>query len=537
MQTSDALYRAIVANPEDDTARLVYADWLQENDRPEEAELIRVQCRLESELPDHPDYTDWLAREEELKLRLAANSPQPVRRFPAGLMVASGKKWWTSTRRGFARFLEFDGYSRSGLKPMRELAAAVEHAFAVLPTRWLVVRLVTVAQLAELLRHPVAKRLEHLTIQLGVDEGGGDEAARVVADCPRLRNLRGALLDFPVGEAGAAALAASANLGRMEWLSLDSTVTAAAVRSLGGAAWVRNLARLEFDGYWPDPSFEEFCRLEPFPRLHTLELPGSTFPVAAWQGFARSKTFPALRHLGLGNNMLTDGRAAALAGAAWLRPAHLDLTNCAMGNAGAEALAAAPWLGSLRRLVLFGNLLTARGVAALARSPKLTELKYLSLSNNKPGPLGLRAVAGNPALRGLTTLLLNSGSERDRSLTPSHFQDFLAKLDMPKLRHLSLSRQPVGSRAARLLADEKFRSLTRLELAGCKLTDAVVAALVAAPALQNLIELNLGENSLRDGLKPLADPSTLPRLSWCRVNADQLDPKLKKSLDRRRVLA
>jgi uncharacterized protein (TIGR02996 family) len=41
-----ALWSAIRANPDDDTPRLVYADWLQENGEDERAEFIRVQCQL-----------------------------------------------------------------------------------------------------------------------------------------------------------------------------------------------------------------------------------------------------------------------------------------------------------------------------------------------------------------------------------------------------------------------------------------------------------------------------------------------------------
>ncbi|VTR92323.1 Repeat-companion domain protein OS=Isosphaera pallida (strain ATCC 43644 / DSM 9630 / IS1B) GN=Isop_0391 PE=4 SV=1: LRR_4 [Gemmata massiliana] len=39
-----ALLRAIAAAPDDDTPRLVYANWLQENAQPERAEFIRLQC-------------------------------------------------------------------------------------------------------------------------------------------------------------------------------------------------------------------------------------------------------------------------------------------------------------------------------------------------------------------------------------------------------------------------------------------------------------------------------------------------------------
>jgi uncharacterized protein (TIGR02996 family) len=41
-----ALIQAIIANPDDDLPRLVYADWLEEHGRPERAEFIRVQCEL-----------------------------------------------------------------------------------------------------------------------------------------------------------------------------------------------------------------------------------------------------------------------------------------------------------------------------------------------------------------------------------------------------------------------------------------------------------------------------------------------------------
>ena len=41
-----ALYRAILAHPEDDAPRLAYADWCDENGEPERGEFIRVECDL-----------------------------------------------------------------------------------------------------------------------------------------------------------------------------------------------------------------------------------------------------------------------------------------------------------------------------------------------------------------------------------------------------------------------------------------------------------------------------------------------------------
>lgn len=46
MSDEAALLAAIIANPDDDTVRLVYADWLDENGRSERAEFIRVQIAV-----------------------------------------------------------------------------------------------------------------------------------------------------------------------------------------------------------------------------------------------------------------------------------------------------------------------------------------------------------------------------------------------------------------------------------------------------------------------------------------------------------
>src|SRR5262245_57047624 len=44
MGDGDGFLRAIAAAPDDDTHRLVYADWLDEHGEPERAEFIRLQC-------------------------------------------------------------------------------------------------------------------------------------------------------------------------------------------------------------------------------------------------------------------------------------------------------------------------------------------------------------------------------------------------------------------------------------------------------------------------------------------------------------
>lgn len=56
--TEAALLAAVLANPEDDACRLIYADWLDEQGRCEQAEFIRLQCELARLKPPHTQFLD-----------------------------------------------------------------------------------------------------------------------------------------------------------------------------------------------------------------------------------------------------------------------------------------------------------------------------------------------------------------------------------------------------------------------------------------------------------------------------------------------
>ena len=70
MSDEDALLAAIAAHPDEDTPRLVYADWLDEHDRPIRAEFIRVQVDIAQKelLPrrEQDRYVDVWKRNQEL---------------------------------------------------------------------------------------------------------------------------------------------------------------------------------------------------------------------------------------------------------------------------------------------------------------------------------------------------------------------------------------------------------------------------------------------------------------------------------------
>jgi uncharacterized protein (TIGR02996 family) len=90
----DAFLRTIVANPDDDAPRLVYADWLDETEdraNADRAEFIRLQIRLESLPADDPQRPKLAKREKALLKKYAKKWAKPFRDI----------LWWWSFGRGF----------------------------------------------------------------------------------------------------------------------------------------------------------------------------------------------------------------------------------------------------------------------------------------------------------------------------------------------------------------------------------------------------------------------------------------------------
>lgn len=529
---ADALLRSIVRYPREDTPRLVYADWLEENDRPEEAEFVRVQCRLAATDPTDPALPELLDRDEELRLWLTAHVPGPRPAFPAGLSADGGSHWWWYARRGFPRYLWFEGTERPGARAMRALAAALARAFEAVPARFLVLSEITVAQLAALLKQPVLAGLEELTVHLTVPTAAEcAEAARLLAKCRHLRNLTGLALALPAGDAGCAALA-GAHWAAPEWLSLDcGDLSPDGLRALAAADWFRHLGALTLRAGTTGDTFDALGRLAPLERLHTLALEHPRFAPEVWEAFGRTRALPALAALKIDFGDVGRG-AEHIAAARGFALRDLHLHNCGAGRGFGAALAAAPWAHRLTRLRASWNGLGPTGARALLACRAFGALRHLNLNETEIGPSGLAALAANPALRGLRALDLGTAHRRPE-LTPTHIESFLARLDAPDLRHLDLSGRRIGPRAARRLADPKFAALTRLDLRECNLNDRALAALAAAPSLSGLIELKLENNAIGAGAEVLADRGVLPRLAACALDGNPVPAAVARRLRRR----
>jgi len=104
MTDGDALLRAIIAQPDEDTPRLMYADWLDEQGEAQRAEFIRVQVALygkaEPPRPKRPkecrrDFFGWKAYNKASRAyREDVAAYGHLRRRLNALWLHSAQNWW-----------------------------------------------------------------------------------------------------------------------------------------------------------------------------------------------------------------------------------------------------------------------------------------------------------------------------------------------------------------------------------------------------------------------------------------------------------
>lgn len=110
MTERDALHAAVCANPDDDTPRLVFADWLQEHDEEDRAEFIRVQIEA-TRLPVGKKRAAKEARAKELLDAHEKEWAAPVQPFVAGHHSGTYAHHYRPPlvfRRGFVEVLSTD---------------------------------------------------------------------------------------------------------------------------------------------------------------------------------------------------------------------------------------------------------------------------------------------------------------------------------------------------------------------------------------------------------------------------------------------
>jgi uncharacterized protein (TIGR02996 family) len=242
-----ALWSAIRANPNDDTPRLVYADWLQEHGDEARAEFIRVQCALEQLGPDRrKGRKQRPALEKRQKALLTKHEKAWLAPFRARF---KGTQRWGSDawlerltfRRGLIDTTQFDlecgrvlAAAGDELEPVdgvsvMEMGIKYNHASVVTIADWPGAGCVVCFSIAWATDEDVTAiiRPGHMRNLFYLGLWGGkvtDDGAAQLAAWPFAASLRALdIKDNPITDAGALALADSPHLSNLSRLDLYGT--------------------------------------------------------------------------------------------------------------------------------------------------------------------------------------------------------------------------------------------------------------------------------------------------------------------------
>jgi uncharacterized protein (TIGR02996 family) len=450
-----AFLDSIIAAPDDDAPRLVYADWLSSEGDPR-GELITLQCQLAR-----------LDADDERRI--------PLERREQRVLLEHGHAWLGRKRSGkLTRGLRS---SLSG-SPL-QISVEGPELFARAPISDLTVHGLKPEEVATIAQLPFVPRVIELSIVNGTL---GDDGLRRLLDGPQWRGVRRLRLhNCDLGPGAVAALLAWPGARQLDALQVGARLGGAAVALLGRAPQLAQLQALTLHGALLD-SRADFLARPALPEVAALDLSNNAL---GDDGVAQIVRLPALhrcRRLMLGHNDLELGAATALAPAGLAAVEVLDLSmsnlgpqgfatvsdgfpaltslglfRASTGDVGVGILAQSP-LRKLAHLNLSVCGITRTGVRAIGDGP-WRALESLDLSGADLGEAGARALVEAPALRSLRSLSLRNANLGNKGL------QMLARGHWSRLRTLDLKRNDISATGAdALAASDGFPALTRLGL-------------------------------------------------------------------------
>jgi uncharacterized protein (TIGR02996 family) len=406
-----AFFERIRDEPEDDSPRLIYADWLDENGQPERAEFIRLQCALERLPEDSPSRAELRERERQLAEANEARWSAQISPLVSGLYFRRGVI--DSVAADARQFLK-NGPAIFDLAPVRK------------------VRFVSVGEsLPTLVQSPLLQLIRELDFS---ENALGNRGPVLLAKSRHLTRLDALNLSFTaLGDKGLQALATSPAFERLRSLKINDNTRL-------GIPGIRALAESPF-----------------LTALTDLDVSGNGLSDVALRPLFDGPPGSRLFRLNVVGNRLRDAGTAALVAAPVFRQmaerdGFIDLRRVEMGPEGAKALAASPALARVERLDLEGNVLGDAGLTALAASPHLTQLRELLLRDNRLTDYGIRALSRSPVMATLRVLDLTENvitqESQDRLNEASVKYDWRGPLKLIVNSHLRT--RPAGGYFRRL---------------------------------------------------------------------------------------
>ncbi len=331
MGTEDAFLHDILAHPDDDVPRLIYADWLDERNDPR-GEFIRIQCAL-SRLSDE-DPRRWTLEMREREL-LRDHHATWLPKDAAGLKC--------DFRRGFVERVE--------MTPEQFLSAA-DRIFEQAPIRHL---------------HMRATQRIGRAPETQTDDNAWLSKVALSRHLARLEGLT--LTDLTLNQRDIQALLQSPYL-REQLTEL-------------------HLSRLRVEVGW-----SYHTDFPDYPRLKHLEISDMPLPAGMIRALAEVLFLDELISLDLANTSLSIEDLRALAYSSSLTNLReLNLSGNRLTHEASRILSEGSFLSQLETLHLGSNLLGDAGALVIGEWPPLPRLTRLNLRSNQIFATGIKALA------------------------------------------------------------------------------------------------------------------------------------------------
>jgi uncharacterized protein (TIGR02996 family) len=490
---------AIIAEPELNELRLVYADWLEDRGHPL-SEMIRVQVKLAEFGPLY--LPEQIAVNSELYRRTTALYQELWAERQGIFPNSTGftddcPEWSFGIDRGVVHLYLYrlppdDPLPIPPQSWLDRFGWYILHVEKRLPKDQRGGNFCfSVNSIAELLDSTIMDRCLGLELSsTAIDSGIIQELMK----SPRIAGILSLNLGHTaLGISGARALSESPHL--QDLLDLDLSETDLGDEGVSVLAASRAFPRLRFLKLWNvhagPAGLTELAKASQVGEVSELHVGTNAFDVNSAKAWASSVAFPNLKSLHLDGAQLEADVVRELAHGPLLANLNkLVLDHCNMDDAAACELATATGLDRLAKLVVSHNPFTDVGAEAILRSPVLKKMEFDWLGNNL-GAGTVRALAETGRFRSGKLSLWNCGV-CDEDIEP-------------------------------LVTSPEAANLAEVQLGYARITDSGATRLAESRYLKNVRNLCLPRNQITaKGVKALLTPGAFPRLEYLSLDYNPL---------------
>lgn len=459
MHTRDqhGLLKAIIDSPEDNLARLAYADWLEEQNDAPQANFIRNHIALYND-----EHADRPTLSEDERKELKASCKVYLKEHPVtvpGLDAKTLKKYKITFERGFPSHIEAQGVNFQKTGGQLLTALPTVHSLCLrdmLQVHW-----------NKVMEIPALRKIHALKLRYARDTD-----IESIANCPHLSNLKELDLSYP------------------------SNITHESIRILGSSALSQQLQSLDVTGtdmqrFWPPLQWGTN-----WPQLKELKIGKSR---VGCEDFVQlidmmaQGNMPMLKKLDFhGNNLNLYNLTLQKATKEQLQSSpvldNVNLQDCSLRDVWLEQLSQLPCLQQAKEINFSYNYLDKNAIPALARLLSARS-ESLDLTNNVYfATSGAHGLANTPQCQ--------------------------------HLRHLKIGHCNIRNDGFAALANSQhFNQLLRLDASFNTLTNDVLNCLDTAMGFRSLETLTANGNRFnRTALPVLAACTGLPALQRLKLD-------------------